>query len=110
MSLWADSGTPRAFGSTRKGPGHLEAVERLKDWTRERFALTEDDTVLVSEAASSLPGCPPVETVVAFWTGGHDAHHFKVFKPADQVGEEDIPPAWMKEALSGVPGITCSCC
>ena len=32
MSLWADSGNSGAtFGSIRKGPAHLESVERLKE-------------------------------------------------------------------------------
>ena len=40
----------------------LEAAESLKDWTRERFALLERETVLVTEREPSLPGCPPRET------------------------------------------------
>ncbi len=34
----------------------LEAAESLKDWTRERFALLERETVLVTERDSPLPG------------------------------------------------------
>ena len=32
------------------------AVDRLRDWTRARFALTDDETVMVSEVACSVPG------------------------------------------------------
>ena len=39
MSFWADaSRADAAFGAMRKGVAHLEAVERVKDSTRARFA------------------------------------------------------------------------
>jgi hypothetical protein len=108
MSPWSDSGIARAgLAAVRKGPAHLEAVERVKDWTRERFGLGEADTVVLQESASTLPGFPPSETLVAFWTGG-ERHHFKVFKPVEEVRGEDLPPAWMKAALAG--DIACECC
>ena len=110
MSLWADSGNAGAFSPARKGPGHLASVERLKDWTRERFALEGDDTVLVTEIAQSLPGCPPVATLVAFWTGGGTRHHYKVFKAVEDVASDDVPPAWLKGSLALSEGIECACC
>lgn len=109
MSLWADSGAPRAgLAAARGGPGHLEAVERVKDWTRERFSLREEETIVLQESRGTLPGYPPVETLVAFWTAESGRHHFKVFKPVEEVGAEDLPPYWMKEALAG--DIECECC
>ncbi|MGZ5113445.1 MAG: hypothetical protein ACXWGX_14420 [Usitatibacter sp.] len=111
MSLWADSGDPGArFGPSRKGPGHLVAVERLKDWTRARFALAPDEVIVVSEMARSLPGYPPLETVVGFWTAGASRHHFTVFKRVEEVVESDLPPRWMKDALADSEGIECECC
>jgi hypothetical protein len=110
MSLWADSATGGAFGLHRKGAAHLDAVERVKDWTRARFALSDADIVLVSEIARALPGCPPLETVVAFWTDDGTRHHFTVFKPAEEVREDDVPPAWLREALCASHGIDCACC
>ena len=111
MSLWSDSGDPGAtFGAFRKGPAHLESVERLKDWTRCRFQLADDEVILVSEIALSLPGCPPLETVVAFWTADGTRHHFKAFKRVEEVTEDDLPPAWLKEALAASDGIACACC
>ena len=88
----------------------LEAAESLKDWTRERFALLERETVLVTERNSALPGCPPRETVVAFWTADGTRHHFKVFKPMEEVAPEDLPPAWLKDSLALAEGIECACC
>jgi len=111
MTLWADAGDPGAkFGAVRKGPGHLDAVERLRDWTRGRFALAEADTVMVSEIARALPGFPPLETVVSFWTGDGTRHHYNVFKPVEGVVEEDLPPAWLKDSLALSEGVDCACC
>jgi hypothetical protein len=109
MTLWGDS-SANPFGGKRKGAAHLAAVERLKDLTRERFALGEDDTVLVTETQCALPGFPPLDTVVAFWSADGTRHHYRVFRPAQEVVESDIPPAWMKDALAAAPGIECSCC
>jgi nitrate reductase delta subunit len=92
----------------RKGAGHLEAVERVKDWTRERFRLGAAETVLLQESPCALPGFPPTEILVAFWTAAGERHHFKVFKPVEAVTEEDLPPSWMKDSLAG--DIACECC
>ncbi|MGC1302136.1 MAG: hypothetical protein WA840_07165 [Caulobacteraceae bacterium] len=77
----------------------LAATERLKDWTRARFGLDEDAVVFVAELACGLPGCPPLETVAAFWSAPDVRHQFKVFKPLREVVEDDLPPAWMKREL-----------
>jgi nitrate reductase delta subunit len=111
MSLWADSGAPGGrFGSSRKGIGHVDAVQRVKDWTRGRFGLAAEETVVVSEITRALPGFPPLQTAIVFWTADGTRHHFSVFKPAAEVAEEDIPPAWMKESLALNDGVQCACC
>jgi len=111
MSLWADaSRAPSAFGGVRKGVGHLEAVERIKDATRGRFGLGADDTVLIAESVPALPGFPPHETKVVFWTADGTRHHFKVFKAVEEVADEDVPPAWMRESLTAAEGVECPCC
>ena len=109
MSLWADSGSSGAFGGAPGDPAHLEAVERLKDWTRERFDLSERETIVVTEGITRLPGFPPEETHVAFWIEG-TRHHFRIFKPVTEVAESDVPPAFMKAALTEGDGVSCSCC
>jgi hypothetical protein len=96
--------------SFKKSPEHREALRRVKDWTRVRFGLTDDATILVTEIACAVPGCPPVDTVVAFWTEGDRRHHFKVFKPAAEVTEEDLPPRWMKDRLIEDEVFGCPCC
>jgi hypothetical protein len=70
MGLWSRP------GESRHGETHLLAVERLKDWTRARIVLTPDETVLVTENPTSLPGYPPIETLVAFWTTVGTRHLF----------------------------------
>ncbi len=93
-----------------KNPEREAGTERVRQWTRERFGLTQDATVFVSQVACGLPGCPPVETAVAFWTADATRHHFKIFKPVCEVVEADLPFAWMKDALA-VPGDwECDCC
>ena len=98
------------LGSLRKNPEQLQALERIRGWTRERFGLADDAALLVTEVACGLPGCPPLETVVAFWTEGNRRHQFKVFKPASQVERGDLPYAWMKEGLVVPEGFVCDCC
>jgi hypothetical protein len=110
MRLWDGSRGHEAFDPGRKGVPHLDAVERLKDWTRERFALRDDETIVVTEAKATLPGCPPLETLVAFWTADGTRHHFKVFKAVEAVALADVPPAWLRASLAYSGGIECACC
>lgn len=98
------------LGSFRKSAAQLQALDRIRDWTRERFSLDGDATLLVTEVACSQPGCPPLETVVAFWTEGNRRHQFKVFKPAAEVLPQDLPYAWMKDGLVVPEGFSCDCC
>lgn len=96
--------------SLEKRPEHLQALDRVKAWTRARFKLAEDVPILVSEVACGLPGCPPLETVIVFWTQTDTRHHFKVFKRLEAVVADDLPPAWMKNALIALDGDGLECC
>ena len=98
------------LGSSRTSPRHLQALERVKAWTRERFKLPQGAAILVAELACALPGCPPLETVVAFWTADGKRHHFKLFKPVEEVACDDLPYAWLKDALAVPEGFECDCC
>jgi hypothetical protein len=95
--------------SRDKRPAHGAALDRVRDWTRTRFKLTDDETIMVSEIACGVPGCPPIETHVVFWTGA-GRHHFKIFKPLADAIEDDLPPAFMKNALVALEGVDCDCC
>jgi nitrate reductase delta subunit len=97
------------LGFVKKSPERSLSLDRVRDWTRARFALPEDATIVVTELACAVPGCPPLDTVVVFWTA-RGRHHFKVFKPVAEVVPDDLPPPWMKYALLDIEGIGCECC
>ena len=92
----------------KKSPEHSAALDRVREWVRERFALG-DAAILVAEVACAVPGCPPVETVIAFWSEER-RHHFKVFKPVAEVIADDLPPRWYKGALAVPDDFECTCC
>jgi hypothetical protein len=93
----------------KQNPERGAAIDRVRAWTQARFRLAEDETVMVSEVACAVPGCPPIETHVVFWTDA-GRHHFQIFKPLAEVVEDELPPAFMKNALTWAEGIECSCC
>jgi hypothetical protein len=98
------------LNSLQRSPERLEALARVREWTRARFDLLEDAAILVSEVACGLPGCPPVETVVAFWTADATRHQFKIFKPVQEVAADDLPYAWLKDSLAVPEGFEYECC
>ena len=105
--LGADGGD--AFGLRRPNAADPEVIARVREWVRGRFKLSADTPIMVSEITCNLPGCPPLETVVAFWE--NDArHHFKLFKPVAEVTSDNLPFAWMKESLIVPEGFGCDCC
>lgn len=87
------------FGTFKRNPQQVAAFETIEGWTRARFRLSDGEAVLVTEIACRLPGCPPLETVIAFWNGEGTRHHIKVFKKAIEVVEDDLPPTWYRPAL-----------
>ena len=94
----------------QKRPEHSDALDRVREWTRDRFSLGDDTTILVAEVSCRLPGCPPRETVVAFWTDNDTRHQFKVFKPVAEVVLGDLPPVWLKTALVVDESVGWECC
>lgn len=96
--------------SPRKNSDRLQAVKRLKAWTRERFTLGDGSVVTAAEIACDLPGCPPIETVVAFWIEDGTRYRFKVFKPIAEVLYDDLPFTWLLPSLIDDGGIGLECC
>jgi hypothetical protein len=96
-----DGGAVRlsGIGFARNRPAHAQALDRVRAWTRERFKLGDDVPIVVAEVACGLPGCPPLETVVAFWTADDRRHQFKLFKPVQEVARDDLPFAWLLDSL-----------
>jgi hypothetical protein len=97
------------FGFVRRSPQHHESLNRVREWTRSRFALTEQASIVVAEMACAVPGCPPRETVIVFWIDDR-RHHIKLFKPVVEVCEEDLPPAWLMPSLATSDALDCDCC
>jgi nitrate reductase delta subunit len=97
------------FASLGKGPDRLQAIERVTEWTRERFGLPKDAAISVAEVACTLPGCAPLETVVMFWIA-KERYQFKLFKPVAEAVVDDLPYAWLKDALAVQEGAGWDCC
>jgi hypothetical protein len=97
------------LGLAKKTPERRQAVERVEEWTRERFKLQKEAVVSVSEVACSLPGCAPRETVVMFWIA-EQRYQFKLFKPVVEVVVDDLPYVWLKDALAVQEGVGWDCC
>jgi len=112
LSGWFSRPNPVAEDDDLLGGKRLvepEILDRLTDWTRERFKLLSNDVISVSEIACKLPGCPPLETAVVFWSNGQ-RHHFKLFKRVAEVKFDDLPYSWMKDDLIVPEGFECECC
>src|SRR5258708_15856464 len=84
-----------------------DVASQVKKWTRERFGLGGDATILVTELESATPGFPALHTVVAFWTAERKHYHFRIFKPLENVQADDLPPSWSRHPLPFTPVITC---
>lgn len=89
---------------------NLDAEEHVERLTRERFGLEANSVVLVSEIRCQSPGCPPLETVVAFWSPEQVRYRFKVFKPVREVVRTDLPVSWLLPSLRDYGDLDCSCC
>jgi nitrate reductase delta subunit len=93
------------LGRAAPDDAELAAMESIRGWTRARFKLAADAAVLVSEVACVVPGCPPLETAVAYWTDD-TRHQFRLFKPVAEVVYDDI--GWLM--VSEHDGVVWDCC
>ena len=98
------------LGFRETSTANAVAKRRLEAWTRQRLALPDECTITVVELACKQRGCPPLETVVAFWTEGGRRHRFKILKPFVDVDKDDLPPAWLKNSLVDYGDIDTYCC
>jgi hypothetical protein len=97
------------FAAVRRSPERMQVIDRVTEWTRERFKLPNAAAISVSEVACCIPGCAPLETVVMFWIEGQ-CYRFKLFKPVAQLTADDIPYAWLKDALAVPEANDFECC
>jgi hypothetical protein len=96
----------KMFGLLRPSYENLEHLERVETCVRVHFALAPDDLVIVSEDPGRLPGYPPLQTTVLFWSQGL-RHRFVVFKPVAMVVAADLPVVWLRPALVEDGGECC---
>jgi len=96
------------LGESPTDPAFLLCLEAVQGWTRRRFKLPLDAVVLVSELACTVPGCPPLETVVAFWTEDERRHQFKLYKPLREVHYDDV--GWLMGSPVAHEGSAWDCC
>ena len=82
----------------------------LQTAVRTRFRLDDTAVVMTTELRCGQPGCPPLETVIAFWEPDDTRRQFRIFKPLDHINEDDMPPWWMRNVLPSEDSIICSCC
>ncbi len=98
------------LGPARKDDAQRAALRQIKQWTRTRFSLSEDELTIVTEEQVRLPGVPERQTLIVFQCADGEKRHYRIFKPAVDVREDDLPPSWMKNALITPEGFQCSCC
>jgi nitrate reductase delta subunit len=93
---------------THPSAAQLDAIASIQGWTRMRFKLDPAAAVLVSEVACRVPGCAPLETVVAFWTSDDSRHQFRLLKPLLDVRYDDV--GWLFGTPSAHDPSLWSCC
>lgn len=76
-----------------KKQAEVQAYERVREWTRTRFGLSQGSAILVAEITCSVQGCPPLETALAFWTADDTRYQFKLLKPVIEIVPSDL--AWL---------------
>ena len=81
----------------------------VREWVERVFVLPSEAHVAVTELHCTEPGCPPLETVIAFWIG-EQRHHLKLFKPVAEVTPNDLPPSWFRSALAVDVNFDGDCC
>jgi hypothetical protein len=76
------------------GTKDLEAIARIKEWTRELLGLEEGAAVMVSELTCTEPGCPPLETVIAVFRLGGGSDKRKLHRAIHEVTRGELAAAW----------------
>lgn len=85
----------------------LEDISRVEGLVRERFRVLATDIILVSQDPGAKPGFPLLETNVIFWKN-ETRYRLKIFTPVAEVGDADLPVAWLLPSLED-SGEGCCC-
>jgi len=81
------------LGARPGRPGPSPHLRELKETVRALLGLDEDTAVMVRELASTEPGCPPLETVVAVLPMDGEARRWTLHHPAEQITEAELRAA-----------------
>ena len=73
-----------------RSPGAPQHVAAVKRWAAEAFQLPADTTVMVTELRCTEPGCPPLETVMAFFHPQVGIRQHTVQKALCDVTRDDV--------------------
>lgn len=76
------------FGKNQKKD--VAAISTLKNWVREAFELTKNETILVTELQCHEEECPPIETVIVVLSEGTEKEQYKFYKRINEISYEDI--------------------
>ncbi|MFH9820153.1 hypothetical protein [Streptomyces sp. NPDC017230] len=83
---------------TRPGsPGPSPQLRELKETVRGLLGLDDDTAVMVRQLVCTEPGCPPLETVVAVLPMDGPARRWTLYRPADQITEDDLRAALLTD-------------
>ena len=74
-------------------------LARIETAVRACYHVPDDQIVLVTQEPARLLGGPDQMTTVLFWIDPDTRHKLRLFKPASEVGQSDLPPAWLRSAL-----------
>jgi len=95
------------FARRAAAAADVEALERVEAMVRARFGLDATALVLVSDDPTDLPDGPPRATTILFWTARDARFRLRVFRPAEQVTTDDLPPRWCRGALADTGDADC---
>jgi hypothetical protein len=87
------------FARHHMTPDTMACLDQIEHWVRTRYSVDEDQLVLASEENGRVPGYPARMTTVLFWLADGTRHRIRVFKPAVEVAENDLPASWLRSAL-----------
>lgn len=89
----------QVFARVKPVQAALADLDRIESLVRDRFALGEDQIVLISQEQLRQPGVPPVATTILFWDDAGQRHRLRLFAPCAEVRADDLPPPWLRLAL-----------
>ena len=80
-------------------PENLNHLKRIEAAVRDRFGLSDDSLVLVSEERGQAPGFPPLDTQIRFWTDPKTRYRLRIVKPVRDITPSDLPVSWLLPSL-----------